>query len=673
MEDKISVLLVTEGTYPFSQGGVSQWCDILMKRLTAVDYKVFSIVMDPFVTQKFDIGERNELIRVPLWGTEEPSEHLDTPFSSTYLAKQRTTDEVIQQMFIPLFLDLVGELLTEEKNSYVFAETIVALYDFFVQYDYKVCFKSELTWRAYRSYLLELEKEAQFFRAEPDIYCTLQSLGWIYRFFNIINTPVPKTTITHASAASFCGLPCVVSKLKYGTPFLLTEHGIYLREQYLSLSKRGYPSFLNTFLIRMIQSVTDLCYAFADQISPVCAYNMRWEKRLTDRHERIQVIYNGVDHTLFSNMQDVAHDSPTVITVARVDPIKDLQSLQRAALIVKQHIPNVQFLIYGSISVPEYYDECLALNEKLGLQETVHFLGHTSDIVKAYESGDIVVQTSVSEAFPYSIVEAMFAGKPIVSTDVGGISEALGDHGILVTPGDVQGLAEGIIRLLEQPQLASEMASEARQRAMSMFTLEKNLEQYLKSYIKLALVRQVAETQTAEWRENVPSIEPFIEPENQYDEGRIRTEQLLAERGYALKDIGHIQLAIEHFEKAIQLTRHPSIISILWTEISLLYMSLGDTVQAQRALMESQRIEERLHRRRQLQAAERAYALRDLKMYPQAIKLLEQALKEDPNQLAAPIFLLDLVELYSSVGQEEKAKEYLRKFEMIQYIMDFAG
>src|SRR5579875_4022045 len=92
---RISVFLSTEGTYPFHQGGVSTWCDMLVKRLKHVDYTILSIITDPFVTQKFELPKGVRLIKIPLWGTEEPSEHLDVRFSSTYLAKKRTTSHVI--------------------------------------------------------------------------------------------------------------------------------------------------------------------------------------------------------------------------------------------------------------------------------------------------------------------------------------------------------------------------------------------------------------------------------------------------------------------------------------------------------------------------------------------------------------------------------------------------
>lgn len=671
MGDNLSVLLTTEGTYPFSQGGVSTWCDILVKRLKNVDYTVFGILMDPFVTQKFDLGG-TKLVRVPLWGTEEPSEHLETLFSATYLAKQRTTDTIIEERFLPLFRALIEELITVEKNDFQFADVVVRLYDFFAEFDYKVCFKSELTWNAYKELIHEACERSNGKLDNPDVYCLIQSLGWVYRFFNIINTPVPRTTVAHASAAAFCGLPCIVAKLKYGTPFLLTEHGVYLREQYLSLSKRGYPSFLNTFLIRMIHSVTGACYTFADQISPVCEYNTRWERQVTGRHERIQVIYNGVDNTVFSRTREVEHDHPTVVMMARIDPIKDIFTLLRAAARVRERIPDVRFLLYGSVSVPEYHEECLELRRQLQLEETVEFCGHITNVVQGYESADIIVQSSISEAFPYSVVEAMFAGKAVVSTNVGGIAEALGDHGILTRPGDPEELADGITRLLENPALRSEMAADARERALSMFTIERSLEQYLKTYIKLALqsaeamapAEQQVEAQAEPLTElSVVAEKPRSAPASPHPESD--SQRVLAERGFALMDNVQAAAAIAMFWQAIDEAPSSGATAVLWVELAYLYDICGRDVDAQFALEQAERTRVKVSVHEQRVFAERGYALRDAGEFEAAIGMFERAIMACPNAPAVSILLLDLAACYGYLGRPNQALELVVKSDLI--------
>lgn len=662
MENKLSVLMTTEGTYPFAQGGVSTWCDIMIKRLHQIDFTVFSITMDPFITQKFDMGPDAKLVRVPLWGTEEPSEHLDTPFSSTYLAKQRTTDEVITERFLPKFSRLVSEIVAKEKKPQDLAKILVELYDFFAEYDYKVCFKSQLTWNAYKSLMNDFMDDPQYQLGIPDVYCLIQSLGWIYRFFNIINTPIPRTTVTHSSAAAFCGLPCVIAKVKYGTPFLLTEHGVYLREQYLSLSKRGYPSFLNSFLIRMIHSVTGLCYEYADQISPVCEYNTRWERQVTDRHERIKVIYNGVDHIAFSKVDRTRHERPTVVTMARIDPIKDMFTLLKTAAKVRESIPDVRFIIYGSVSVPSYYDECLALREELGLDSTVEFKGHTSDMISAYSSGDILLQTSISEAFPYSVIEAMLSGLPVVSTDVGGIPEAVGETGILTAPRDTDKLAAGVVQLLTNSGLRAELGADARDRALTLFTLRKSLEEYLKSYLKLALsTNELSQRESAHIFTRVQSKHT---PKVSNIQGK-NAQRTAAERAYAYMDYNLTDEAIRWFRESIECQPMSVTSAILWTELANIYNVIGQGSEAADALLRAEETYASLVTKSQTVFAERSYALLDWNELDGAIQLMWESIDSNPESVATPALLADLAMMYELAGQPKKAAGIVHKFELL--------
>lgn len=571
---KLTVLLTTEGTFPYHEGGVSTWCNSLIKKLDMIDYHLYSVVSNPFVIQKFDLPESVCFSKVPLWGTEEPSEHLSAPFSLVYLQKKQTTQPLIEALFIPLFKDLIEELISPIKNPEKLGRTIVQLYRYFQEYEYKESFKSELTWHAYKQIVVDSSRNPEFKLAQPDVYGLIQSLGWVYRFLNIINTPVPKTNVSHSSASAFCGIPCVIAKLEHNTPFLLTEHGVYMREQYLSLSNRNLSPFLNVFLMRFIHSVNAMNYHHADQVSPVCHYNTRWETKLGVAREKIEVIHNGVDENIFIEAENVDQPNPTVVSIARIDPIKDILSLLESASIVKKVIPNVRFIVYGTISVQEYYEECLALRKKLGLEETFTFAGHITDVVGAYHSADVIALSSISEAFPYSVVEAMMTGKPVVATDVGGVSEAIGDKGYLVRARDCEGFATAIITLLTDSTLRRTMGKEARERALTYFTLDKVLERHLKSYIKLAT--HATEKMTVS-NERIPTATVGMNSQKEY-----------SEKAYDLFANGFYLESINQFRMAIQADPSAPAAFVYNAEIAKAYQYAGDSTRATRALKELQ-------------------------------------------------------------------------------------
>jgi polysaccharide biosynthesis protein PelF len=560
MKSNLSVLLTTEGTYPYHQGGVSNWCDILVKEMKGVDYILYSVMANPFTTAKFILPTHTKQLKVPLWGTEEPSEHQDIPFSQVYMKKKRTTGKVIETYFLPLFRQLILEILTSNKNPQRFGEILFQLYKYFQEYEYKESFKSEKIWHTYKDYVLEISKGIETTIHQPDIYSLIQSLGWIYRFLNIVNTEIPKTDVTHSSASAFCGIPCVISKLENKTPFLLTEHGVYMREQYLSLSQRNLPVFLNAFLIRFIQSITTLNYFYADQVSPVCQYNTRWETRFGVDKQNIEVIYNGIDPTIFTEAEMSNREYPTVVSVARIDPIKDILSLIRAAALVKSNIPNVKFIVYGSVTVQAYYEECVALRNRLELVDTFIFAGHTNDIVSAYSSGDVIALSSISEAFPYSVVEAMMTGKPVVSTDVGGVREAIGQTGYLVTPREPIEMASALTTLLQDTNLRKVLGIEARERALSYFTLDKVITKHLQTYTNLVVAA----------KEKIPALR---------NKKKVKTKKALqllySEKAYSLFYNGFFELAIEQFRLSINIEPQSPSVPIFISEIVNCYYELG--------------------------------------------------------------------------------------------------
>lgn len=491
MDEKIKVLLTTEGTYPFHQGGVSTWCDMLIDRMKDdMQFSVYAVMMNPFVTQKFSLPKDSTLIKMPLWGTEDPTEHLDLPFAVVFSARVRTTDKVIKEKFIPLMEEFIEELLALNKDPKRFGSVIAKLYDYFMKYDYVVSVKSRYAWDAYKSKVEEMSSDPDNNIPNPGSYAIVYSMGWLYRFFSVLCTPLPDVDIVHATASAFCSIPGIILKEKYNTPFLLTEHGVYLREQYLFLAKRGYSSFLNMFLIRMIRSVVETGYYYADQVSPVCNYNTRWERRFGVSGEKISVIYNGVEPEKYLStvISEELGDKPiNVVTLARIDPIKDIKGLIEAAEIVIKKHPKTTFEVFGTIAVKDYFDECVALIKEKGMQKKFFLKGHTDDVVAAYGRGDLIALSSISEAFPYTVIEAMMAGRAIVSTDVGGVAEALEGYGRLVPPKNPSRMAEEISFLIENPKTRHELGEQAREKALSQFNVKNFYHAYYRSYVKLAI------------------------------------------------------------------------------------------------------------------------------------------------------------------------------------------
>lgn len=483
MNQSLSVMLATEGTYPHSAGGVSTWCNHLIGGLEWVDFTLLPVMMNPYIAMRYELGPNvSRVLEVPLWGMEEPAEYLtEIPFSQVYQSKRATLDDVIGEDFVPAFRVFVQELYRDTPDGRVIGESVYAMHGYFRRYDYNLTLKSEPVWDAFRDVVLKNAGSADIDDL-PTIYDITEALRWLYHFMMPILADPPKTDLVHATAAAFCAIPCVVAKLRDATPFLLTEHGVYIREQYLSVSRGDYPFYAKDFLLRLIVAISRMSYCYADQISPVCRYNTRWELHHGAAPDKLRVIYNGIDPGLFMPREQASVRPTVIVPAARIDPLKDIETLLECAARVRELVPDVEFLVYGDMLDPDYLATCTQLRLELGLEQTVVFAGHSDTPWEIYHQGQVVALTSISEAFPYAVIEAMACARPVVASNVGGIEEALEGCGVLVAPRDAEGFAEAIVRLLNDRALCAQLGQDARDRVLNTFTLQHFVTAYGDAY-----------------------------------------------------------------------------------------------------------------------------------------------------------------------------------------------
>ncbi len=475
-----------EGTYPYVTGGVSTWADLLVTELKNMDFSLMPILMHPYVKLKFELPVNVvRLVKVPLWGTEEPTEYVkESDFSEIYQSKLRTLKDIEAQNKLISILETLIEFIYSKSDDYEhLGNRILEFHDFFQEYDYHESFRSVEVWNAYKNKLQEiLQLEVDDL---PSVYDMIEGLRFLYRFFITLLAPVYDSDIYHSSAAAFCGLPCIIAKKKYGSQFVLTEHGIYAREQYLYASREGVPLRTKEFLLGMIGMIVKLNYHFADVVSPVCDYNKRWERAWGVNESKLHTIYNGIDTFIFSYVKRKNRERPTVVMMARIDPLKDIETYIHTCHRVKKEIPNILFKLYGPMIDKGYYDRCYSLYEQLELQDNFEFSGLTNSPASAYNEGDLVMLTSISEAFPFVVIEAMACEKVVVSSDVGGTKEVLEGYGYVVKPKDIDAFSDAVIDALTHMERTAEMGVLARERVLNGFTIDDMVDNYSKLYHSL--------------------------------------------------------------------------------------------------------------------------------------------------------------------------------------------
>ncbi len=524
----LKVVLTTEGTYPHFRGGVSTWCETLLRGMPEVDFTVWALMMNPFVSAQYDLPDNvGHFSGVPLWGVEEPAEYtVDMPAARVVSLSRRTHERDVKEKFVPLFEELLRQVASADFDPGRFGQLLYDIHLYFKRNDFRQTFRSAATWEAFKRFLLEasgtyvtdeapeeyIEASERVTRDEvrssirqlfhpptpaepengggeylPTLSDATEAMRWLYRLMTPLDFPVPDGDVVHSSAAAFCGIPGILAKIERNTPFVVTEHGVYMREQYLALGRYGYPYHLKKFLMQVIVAVARTCFHFADQISPVCRFNTRWEILNGAAVNRIRVIYNGVDPVAYSPRKVSRPSAPTVVSVSRIDPLKDLETMLHVANTVRKHVPNVQFLHFGPVSDDEYDKKLKKLWKELKLEDTVKFMGSTDNPAEAFNMGDLTLLTSISEAFPYTVIESMMCGKPVVATNVGGVSEALEDVGLLARVRDIEALADGVLRLIRLDSASkAELETACRDRALNRFTIQAAVEGYRITYRRLA-------------------------------------------------------------------------------------------------------------------------------------------------------------------------------------------
>lgn len=317
------------------------------------------------------------------------------------------------------------------------------------------------------------------------------------RALALVDHRLAKTDIIHASSNGPSSLLALAQSWRHGTPILLTEHGVYLRERYLALHGANLSWPVRRAVTAFLRRLCQVVHVHADMILPVNQFNARWERRLGAVPARIHTISNGVDPSKFTPVT-TEPEVPTISFVGRIDPLKDLETLISAFALVRGRVPNAQLRIFGPTPAENaaYKALLVELTHSLGIADAVRWEGPSKGSRPAIEAGHIVALSSVSEGLPFTLIESMMCGRATVSTDVGGVSECLDEQqttGLLVAARDHVAFAEACVTLLSDHRLRASMGAAARRRALSEFTLERCLTRYRQAYAAAQARRPFAE------------------------------------------------------------------------------------------------------------------------------------------------------------------------------------
>lgn len=208
--------------------------------------------------------------------------------------------------------------------------------------------------------------------------------------------------------------------------------------------------------------------------------------------EKSQTIFHGLDDLApptaeiilqKKNSLNLPQNVPLLLIVSNIDEDRKGHAVLFQALetVIQKH-PQVVLLVVGDGSLRVHLETLVKSSKISG---NVRFLGHRNDIAEINAMIDIAIVPSIAfEGIPYTIREAMRAGKPVITTDAGGCDEAIMDQasGILVEQKNHEQLAMAITTLLENPEKIKRMGEESRKLFLERFLLSNKVQEHLNLY-----------------------------------------------------------------------------------------------------------------------------------------------------------------------------------------------
>ncbi len=485
------VCLILEGTFPYVVGGVSAWVNDLIKGLPDVTFGVVHISPLPSTYRELKYPFPKNLIQfkeVYLFDYQiEPH--------GAWSLEKRQAGRVLTQAYNEMMKGNLSAFADLLAYIHAGADAPLNLHDFI---------HSRGSWE----FLLETYAAE---KTEPSFI----DYFWTWRLLHlpiiqVLRAQIPEARIYHAVSTGYAGLLSAAARVRTGRPLILTEHGIYTRERKIEILHAGWihsdlpaslsithtRDFFRDWWVRMFGWMSRLTYHHADHILTLFERNRTLQIEEGAAPERTRVIPNGVILSKLSSLAATRgvrpFDPPVLAFVGRVVPIKDVKTFLKTLQPLIARWPKLDVLVAGPTDEDTpYYQECEQLARALDLGRNVTFLGRVN-VETIYAKTDLVMLTSISEAQPLVLLEAMACGIPCVATDVGACREllegrtradlSLGPSGLIASVGDAAALSAAAERILGDPHVYRQMAVSGRKRVERFYRQDVILAQYQSLY-----------------------------------------------------------------------------------------------------------------------------------------------------------------------------------------------
>lgn len=456
------VRLIAEGNYPVAIGGVTRWCDLLLCGLTGIDWEVLALGV---------AGRRRSRCGVRI--------HYPFPVDPRGPAKVpedgiRLIEELARQLFAQDAdpRSLLGALVEVRRCGALPRVPPVA------GTETTATGVAGVGAEAIRDVLVDVAPSGLRGGPEPiSDAATRAATELLSSVVQAATTPLDPVDVTLSATAGVAAVPGALERLCNGTPLIVVEHGIYVGEAHSRTESSSFDDWTRWVVRSSAENLARAAYLAASAVVGVSEANVASSQRLGADPAVCVCIPNGVDTPA---TPAPVTGSCAVGTVARVDPFKGVDLFVEVAAMVADRFPQATFMHVGPTepSQADYARRCWELAERAGLGTRLALLGAHRDPPSILGRFAVQVIPSRSEGLPFSLLEGMAAGRPIVATSVGGIPEALGDAGLIVGSGDLGALADSISTLLTDRQQARRLGRLAHTAVRELYPLRYMLDGY---------------------------------------------------------------------------------------------------------------------------------------------------------------------------------------------------
>jgi glycosyltransferase involved in cell wall biosynthesis len=276
------------------------------------------------------------------------------------------------------------------------------------------------------------------------------------------------------------------------TPLISTLHGCYTFEYIRHVKKAVTDSELRKWKQTLISRYFAIKEHYGAVASDVTIVPTHWLKKLlrdefTIPEEQLTVVPYGIDiNNFIKKMQEQTDPTPSKANIiigcpARLDRVKGHKFLLEALAKLKQQRNDwICWFIGDGILRKELKNYA----KYLGIEEQINFLGTRKDVPALLKQLDLIVLPSLQDNHPFALMEAQIAGKPIVTTDAGGIPEMVTNDktGLISPKGESDILYQNIKRVLENKTLSNRLSAAAKEHAMYNWPIDRMINRTLAIY-----------------------------------------------------------------------------------------------------------------------------------------------------------------------------------------------